>query len=122
MSNSRHAPHLTVGRRLPVLAGALFVAVLWFGPISAHAAYTASVQGATLVVVGNGAADKLAVRLTSGAPTLLELDVGDDGTADFTFDRTTFTGISVAGGGGKDLIRVDQANGAFTDESIVFDG
>jgi Ca2+-binding RTX toxin-like protein len=97
-------------------------AVLAFGAGPAWASYTAQIVGGTLQVTGNGSSDKLALRLQAGVPTVLEVDVGDNGTADASFDRSLFTGISVSAGGGNDRVRVDQANGTFTDESIMIDG
>ncbi len=97
-------------------------AVLAFGAGPAWASYTAQIVGVTLQVTGNGSSDKLALRLQVGVPTVLEVDVGDNGTADASFDRSLFTGISVSAGGGNDRVRVDQANGTFTDESIMVDG
>ena len=55
-------------------------------------------------------------------PTVLEVDVGDNGTADASFDRSLFTAISVSAGGGNDRVRIDQVNGAFTDEAVTIDG
>jgi Ca2+-binding RTX toxin-like protein len=92
------------------------------GANRASAGYTAAVNGPTLQVIGDGKSDKLALRLASGDPTKLEVDVKNDGTADFTFDRSLFTGISVSAGGGDDVVVVDESLGAFTDESIVIDG
>jgi Ca2+-binding RTX toxin-like protein len=83
-----------------VIAGA---AALVFGAHTASAAYTASVQAGTLRIVGDGASDKL-VLAPNG--TSVVVDVGDDGTVDFTFDRSTFTAISVTAGGGDDDVRV----------------
>src|SRR6476661_10433079 len=80
---------------LVVLSGALLAASLSIGTDVAHAAYTAQVRAETLVVDGNAASDKLSLRLQPGAPNILQLDVGEDGTADFSFDRSTFTAISV---------------------------
>ena len=54
----------------------------------AAAGYTAKVVDRTLLVQGDGAADKLALRASPGR---LELDVGDDGTADFDFARDAFS-------------------------------
>src|SRR5689334_4568598 len=82
----------------------------------ALAAYTASVENGTLNVVGDRAGEKLALRLTPGDPNTLQVDVGDDGIADFTFDRSTFTAIHVAAGGGDDQVRIDQIGGLFTDD------
>src|SRR5690348_8231929 len=107
---------------LGVLAAAVAAVVLGPGAGSAFAAYTASVQNGTLNVVGDGASDKLALRLAPGDPNTLQLDVGDDGTADFGFDRSTFTAIHVAAGGGDDQVRVDRVNGLFTDKAVTIDG
>ena len=41
------------------------------------------------------ASDKLALRLSPGDPGTLQLDAGEDGTVDFSFDRSTFTSIDV---------------------------
>ncbi|HYA08527.1 MAG TPA: calcium-binding protein, partial [Gaiellaceae bacterium] len=114
---------LRAGRRALVvnaLAGAFFAAVLGFGAGTAHAAYTASVKAGVLQVNGNGASDKLAIRL--GSPTTIQLDVGDDGTADFSFDRSLFTAIDVEAGGGDDQVRIDQSGGTFTDEAVTMNG
>ena len=40
-----------------------------------------------LTVTGTHADDKIALRLQAGHPDKLEVDVGDDGSADFRFDR-----------------------------------
>jgi hypothetical protein len=37
------------------------------------------------------------------------VDVGEDGTADFTLDRSTFTAVAVSAGGGDDEVRVFNA-------------
>src|SRR6476620_2560800 len=80
--------------------GALLAAVLSFGTGVAQAAYSAHVRAGTLEIDGNGAGDKLSLRLQPGSPNVLQLDVGEDGTADFSFDRSTFTAIAVDAGGG----------------------
>ena len=105
-----------------LVCAATVSAVLAFGAGPARASYTTQIVGVTLQVTGNGSSDKLALRLQAGVPTVLEVDVGDNGTADASFDRGLFTGISVSAGGGNDRVRVDQANGTFTDESITIDG
>src|SRR6185503_6783562 len=40
---------------------------------------------------------------------------GDDGSADFRFARGDVRSISVAMGNGRDSVRIDDANGTFTD-------
>ena len=107
---------------LGTLSAAVAAAVLGPGAGTAFAAYTAGVQNGTLNVVGDNAADRLALRLAVGDPNTLQVDVGDDGTADFSFDRSTFTAIHVAAGGGDDQVRIDQIGGTFTDEAVTIDG
>jgi Ca2+-binding RTX toxin-like protein len=50
--------------------------------------------------------DKLALQQT---PTTVVADVGEDGTTDFTFDRSTFTAMVVSAGGGDDEVRIFNA-------------
>src|SRR4051794_15866358 len=69
----------------------------------AMASYSANVDGTTLRVAGDGASDKVALFAD---PTNLVIDVGEDGTADFTFARTAFTAVSVTAGGGDDEVRI----------------
>jgi Ca2+-binding RTX toxin-like protein len=52
----------------------------------------------------------------------LQLDAGEDGTVDFSFDRSTFTAIDVQAGGGDDEVRVDDSFGSFADEALTIDG
>jgi Ca2+-binding RTX toxin-like protein len=108
--------------RLAVV-GALLLIALGVGAERAHAAFSAQVVNGTLIVTGNGASDQLALRLQAGVPTTLEVDVGDNGSADFSFDRATFDAIDVDAGSGDDRVRIDEANGVFTDtEATTIDG
>jgi hypothetical protein len=100
----------------------LVVAGLAFDTAPTWASYTEQIVGGTLQVTGNGASDKLSLRLQPGVPTVLEVDVGDDGTVDASFDRGLFTAINVSAAGGNDRVRIDQSNGTFTDEAITIDG
>jgi len=68
-----------------------------------------------LRIGGTPAADKLALRIKAGDPNTLQVDVGDDGSADFSFDRGKIASISIATGGGDDAVRIDESNGVFTD-------
>jgi hypothetical protein len=92
------------------------------GSMTASAASTASVANDTLVVDTGSGVDRVALRLAAGAPGTLEVDLGDDGSADHSFDRATFSRIEVSLGSGNDEFRVDQVNGAFADEALVVDG
>jgi hypothetical protein len=68
-----------------------------------------------LTVKGTQLADRIALRLKAGDTATLEVDVGDDGTADFSFARANVARILVKARAGDDLVRIDEANGAFTD-------
>ena len=59
--------------------------------------------------------DNIALRLQAGDPGVLQVDVGDDGSADFSFKRDRIAAISIDASEGDDLVRIDDANGAFTD-------
>src|SRR3954447_8945176 len=98
-----------IGRRRPTWgppAGATLAATLTFAATQADAAITAQVKAGTLQIRGDGAADKLQLEPT---PTTPVVDVGEDNTADFTFDRSTFTAVSVQAGDGDDEVRVVNA-------------
>jgi Ca2+-binding RTX toxin-like protein len=103
-----------------LLAVAALVSV-WLGWAAegADAAYTAQIVDGRLVVTGNGAGDQLALRLQTGVPTTVELDVGDDGSANFSFDRALFDRVVVNAAAGDDTVVVDQTNGVFTDTEIT---
>ena len=100
--------------RLAVV-GALLLVGLGLAADRAQAAYSAQVNNGTLTLTGNGASDQLALRLQTGVPTTLQVDVGDNGSADFSFDRAAFDRIVVNAGGGNDRVRIDETNGVFTD-------
>jgi Ca2+-binding RTX toxin-like protein len=68
-----------------------------------------------LRVKGTEASDKIALRLQAGDPATLQVDVGDDGSADFSFERKEIANIAVDARPGDDLVRIDDSNGLFTD-------
>src|SRR6266508_3390075 len=75
----------------------------------------ATVKHHTLSVKGSSHGDAIALRLKAGDPSQIQVDVGDNGSADFSFDRGDVNAINIRGGNRNDSIRVDDANGAFTD-------
>jgi len=93
-------------------AGALGVAV---GQAKAAQPVRAHLAHGVLTIEGSKTSDEIAIRLDAGVPNVLQVDVGDDGSADSSFDRSKIAAITVHGGDGDDLIRIDESNGAFTD-------
>jgi Ca2+-binding RTX toxin-like protein len=83
----------------------------------------ASLEHGLLSVEGTRADDKIALRLKSGDPNTLQVDFGDDGSAEFEFARMNVGAIAVEAGLGNDLIRIDESNGVFTDKiPTILDG
>ena len=68
-----------------------------------------------LTVRGTEASDEITLRLQAGEPGILEVDFGDDGSADFSFERAKIASIEVKARAGDDHVRIDESNGAFTD-------
>ncbi|HEX6696672.1 MAG TPA: calcium-binding protein [Solirubrobacteraceae bacterium] len=106
----------TSSRRLVggTLAAGLVAGVLGLTAAQADAAPAIGLKGKALIVKGTGAGDRLALRLHSGAPDKIDVDVGDDGSADLVVARNKVDRIRVKGAGGNDQIRIDDANRAFT--------
>jgi hypothetical protein len=75
----------------------------------------AVVKHGTLEVKGGDQDNAVALRLKAGDAGVVQVDVGDDGSAEFSFPRAAIDAISLRGGDGDDSLRVDDANGAFTD-------
>jgi Ca2+-binding RTX toxin-like protein len=71
---------------------------------AAQARVHARVQAGTLAITGTARADTIGLRLAPGVPTTLQVDVGGDGTADFSFETATFTAITVHARRGADTI------------------
>jgi Ca2+-binding RTX toxin-like protein len=111
---------LTSPWQLPVARTALAIAVLavagiWAGLAHAAPSVKAKLHYGALEIRGTKANDKITLRLAAGQPGTLQVDVGDDGSADFSFDRASITKIDVRAGAGDDLVKIDESNGAFSD-------
>jgi Ca2+-binding RTX toxin-like protein len=76
---------------------------------------TPKLEDGALVVRGTKASDKIALRLAAGDPSVLQVDMGDDASADFSFERSKVAKIDVKARAGNDLVRMDESNGTFTD-------
>ena len=77
----------------------------------------ADLKHGTLRVKGNNGGQRVALRLKAGDSSRIQVDAGDDGSADFTFARAEVSAIRIKLGNGNDSGRIDDANGAFTDTS-----
>jgi RTX calcium-binding nonapeptide repeat (4 copies) len=114
-SRPKWPSHLTATATVSALALAALVV-----PASASAnddkvdGVRAEVKRGTLEVKGGDDGQRVALRLESGDPNTVQVDVGDDGSADFSFNRGALAAIKIRMGDGEDSARIDDANGAFT--------
>jgi Ca2+-binding RTX toxin-like protein len=67
-----------------------------------------------LTIEGTAASDRITLRLKAGHPRILQVDVGHNGPANFSFNRAHIAKIIVAARGGDDNVQIDESNGAFT--------
>ena len=75
----------------------------------------AELDGGTLRVDGGDRPNSVALRLKAGDQTRIQVDAGGNGSADFSFARGDVDAINIRMGNGRDSVRIDDANGAFTD-------
>src|SRR5215813_8552685 len=68
----------------------------------------------TLRVRGTHANDAIALRLAAANPAVVQVDVGDNGSTDFSFPRAAIQSIRINARSGDDRVRIDDTNGAFT--------
>ena len=100
--------------KLAAVAAAVAIATGLSIAAPADAAYKARISKGTLTLTGNGKGEKLQLRLRPGNKNVLQVDVGLNGTADFSLDRRRFKRIVVNAGGGVDTISIAENFGAFT--------
>ena len=80
-----------------------------------------NVRNGTLTVTGTSRSEEIVLRLRSGDPATLE--VVADGLVVDDFARAAFDRIVVRARFGDDVLRIDEANGVFTDtEATTLDG
>jgi Ca2+-binding RTX toxin-like protein len=107
-----------IAARLPrawVTRAALITGLLTIGlPLSAQAAeasVSVKIHHRTLTVKGSNKNDRLALRV---AGSNLAVDVGDNGSNDFTVAKSAFDRLRVKARGGNDQVRIDESGGVFT--------
>jgi Ca2+-binding RTX toxin-like protein len=98
-----------------VVTAGLLAAGLAATADAAQAAPAPNVAKGMLVVRGTVGNDTLALRLQAGKPNKLEIDFGDNGSAEFRVNRNKVDRIRVDTLRGSDRVRIDDGNGAFTD-------
>jgi hypothetical protein len=115
-------PGTTTRNRRLVYSTAAALALIVTALVATHSSASYRVKGVsadlkhgTLRVKGSDGGQRVALRLKSGDPSRIEVDAGDNGSADFTFNRADVREIKVRMGDGNDSARIDDANGAFTD-------
>jgi Ca2+-binding RTX toxin-like protein len=84
-------------------------------PVKEGKAKHPTLKQGLLTIDGTAASDRISLRLRAGDPGTLEVDFGDDGSADFRFRRSSVARIAVDAEAGNDLVRIDETNGVFTD-------
>jgi Ca2+-binding RTX toxin-like protein len=81
------------------------------------------VKHRVLAVFGTFKGETIVLRLKAGKPNRLQVDVGNNGSAEWQFNRNRFNRIFVFGLGGNDVVLIDEANGVFTDtETTILSG
>jgi Ca2+-binding RTX toxin-like protein len=102
-------------KTVPIAVAVAAIAASIAVPVAAAApTVQATVTDGTLRISGSPRADEIVLRLNAPDANQLQVDVGDDGSADATFDVATLRAIDVEAGNGNDTVRSDQVNGAFT--------
>ena len=74
----------------------------------------ASIRRGRLNVLGTAKSDKITLRLKPGNKSRLQVDVGGNGSAEFTFKRSAFNRIVVHGASGADTLSINERYGVFT--------
>jgi Ca2+-binding RTX toxin-like protein len=119
-------PRLPARAAAVSLAAAAVVALLVAHAMAAQAEASQSVDARivnqVLRVKGTHEDDRLTLRLNAADASILEVDVGDDQTPDFSFKRAAFAAIAVSARAGDDLVRVDEANGAIVEPTSILGG
>jgi Ca2+-binding RTX toxin-like protein len=74
----------------------------------------ASIRRGQLNVLGTAANNRITLRLKPGNRSRLQVDVGGNGSAEFTFKRSAFNRIVVHGASGADTLSINERFGVFT--------
>ena len=101
--------------------GAALAAIALVALVAAHSSASGKVHGVraaakhgTLNVTGSDGGQQVALRLKAGDSSTIQVDAGNDGSADFSFASGNVNAIKVKMGDGSDVARIDDSNGSFT--------
>ena len=98
-TNKKKINRLRFGRLLAVTALLLTSGVVASNAeATTHKIQRPKLKRGSLIIEGTRASDKIALRLKAGNPRILQVDVRDDGKADFSFKRKQVARIVVHGG------------------------
>jgi Ca2+-binding RTX toxin-like protein len=97
-----------------VLAAALLSGGLASSASAAPPPYKVKTTHRTLTIRARDAGANLVLLLAPGDPQTLEVDVGGDGSADYSIARSRFDRILIAAGSGSNRVGIDELNGPFT--------
>jgi hypothetical protein len=98
-----------------VLAAAVAALIAPAGASARPPGVSAELDNGTLHVYGGDRPNAVSLRLKQGDSSRLQVDAGDNGSADFSFGRNDVHEISIRMGNGRDRVRIDDSNGSFTD-------
>jgi hypothetical protein len=105
-------------RRVPAAIGASALTLLFLAstaaPVAAAPTLRSRISDGTLRIFGSPFAEQITLRASAGVRNQLEVDLGNDRSADATFDLTGIDALEVDAAGGDDTVRIDDVNGAFT--------
>jgi Ca2+-binding RTX toxin-like protein len=106
---------------IAALAGAAGIAAGEADAAATHIKHPKLKDG-VLSIEGTKRSDRIALRLQAGDPGVLQVDVGDDGSADFDSAREDIARIELDAADGDDLVRIDETDGVFSDIPTTIDG
>jgi hypothetical protein len=107
-----HSRAVRFAAAMLVIAAAFTIAAVGAG---AAKAASAKLSDGVLTITGTNGRNEIALRLKPAHLGILQVDIGDDGRANFSFERKRIKKIVLNARGGADLARIDEVNGVFTD-------
>ena len=83
-------------------------------PTRARPKVKVTISRGQLNVLGTAGSDRITLRLKPGDTSRVQVSVGGNGPAEFTFKRTAINRIVVHGAAGADALSINESFGAFT--------